>query len=51
MTDIPGIERYRRTLSLQQKSFAPSLIRALGGGASQFTDGQRDTLAVISLQV
>ena len=37
MTDISSIERYRRTLVLQATGLSPSAIRALGGGASQFT--------------
>ncbi len=32
-----SIERYRRTLLFQQQSFTPAQIRALGGGAAQFS--------------
>jgi hypothetical protein len=34
---ITSIEQYRRTLLFQQMGDAPAQIRALGGGASQFT--------------
>jgi hypothetical protein len=34
---ISSIERYRRTLLFQRLGFAPSQIRALGGGATQFS--------------
>ena len=34
---ITSIERYRRTLLLQQMGLAASRIRALGGGATQFS--------------
>ena len=34
---ITSIERYRRTLIFQQLGCSASLIRALGGGATQFT--------------
>lgn len=34
---ITSIERYRRTLLFQQLGCAPTQIRALGGGATQFT--------------
>ena len=34
---IQSIERYRRTLLFQQMGDTPQQIRALGGGASQFT--------------
>jgi uncharacterized membrane protein YgcG len=33
---LTSIERYRRTLVLQEQGFSPAEIRALGGGASQF---------------
>jgi hypothetical protein len=32
-----SLERYRRTLLYQQQGLSPSQIRALGGGATQFT--------------
>jgi hypothetical protein len=35
--NISSIERYRRTLLFQQMGLAPAQIRALGGGATQFT--------------
>jgi hypothetical protein len=34
---ITSIEQYRRTLLYQQQGLSPSEIRALGGGATQFT--------------
>ena len=34
---LSSLERYRRTLALQALGYSPSQIRALGGGASQFT--------------
>lgn len=34
---ISSIERYRRTLLFQQQGFTPDQIRALGGGATQFS--------------
>jgi hypothetical protein len=34
---ISSIEQYRRTLLFQQMGYSPADIRALGGGASQFT--------------
>jgi Carboxypeptidase regulatory-like domain/TonB dependent receptor len=37
LQNIDSIERYRRTLLFQRMGLAPSQIRALGGGASQFT--------------
>jgi hypothetical protein len=35
--DISSIERYRRTLLFQQIGLPPAQIRALGGGATQFS--------------
>jgi hypothetical protein len=35
--NIDSIENYRRTLLFQQMGLSPSQIRALGGGASQFS--------------
>ena len=32
-----SIEQYQRTLLLQQQGYSPAQIRAMGGGASQFT--------------
>jgi len=37
LINIDSIESYRRTLVLDELGFSPSQIRALGGGASQFT--------------
>ena len=34
---VTSIERYRRTLLFQQLGYTPEQIRALGGGATQFT--------------
>ena len=34
---ITSLERYRRTLALQAMGMTPAQIRALGGGASQYT--------------
>jgi hypothetical protein len=37
MITINSIEQYRRTLLFQSLNYSPSLIRALGGGATQFS--------------
>jgi hypothetical protein len=37
LAPITSIERYRRTLRFQQLGFTPIQIRALGGGATQFS--------------
>jgi len=37
LAPITSIERYRRTLLFQQQGFTPFQIRALGGGATQFS--------------
>lgn len=37
LTTISSIERYRRTLLFQQQQRTPAEIRALGGGATQFS--------------
>jgi hypothetical protein len=37
LVPITSIERYRRTLVLQQLGFQPAQIRSLGGGATQFS--------------
>ena len=37
LSQISSIEVYRRTLLFQQLGYAPAQIRALGGGASQFS--------------
>ena len=34
--DLTSIERYQRTIVLQEQGFTPAQIRAAGGGASQF---------------
>lgn len=34
---VSSLERYRRTLLFQQQSLTPAQIRALGGGAAQFS--------------
>ena len=34
---LTSIERYQLTLQLQQQAYAPAAIRAMGGGATQFT--------------
>ena len=45
---VDSLERYRRTLLFQQMGFSPTQIRALGGGASQFTISDGKALASIS---
>lgn len=37
LTEINSIERYRRTLMLREQGMSPQEIRALGGGATQFS--------------
>ena len=37
LVPITSIERYRRTLLFQQQGLPPAQVRALGGGATQFT--------------
>ena len=37
LVDISSIESYRRTLVFQQMGLSPTQVRALGGGASQFS--------------
>jgi hypothetical protein len=37
LAQITSIERYRRTILFQQLGFSPAQIRALGGGATQFS--------------
>ncbi|HEV2201471.1 MAG TPA: carboxypeptidase regulatory-like domain-containing protein [Bryobacteraceae bacterium] len=39
IVQIGSIEQYRRTLLLQSSGLSPSQIRALGGGATQFSIG------------
>lgn len=45
---LTSIERYQRTLRLQQQGFSALQIRALGGGASQFRIASGDPLASVS---
>lgn len=45
---ITSIERYRRTLLLQQQGLSAAQIRALGGGASQFTMAAGNPLASLN---
>lgn len=42
---ITSLERYRRTLLFQQRGYTPEQIRALGGGATQFTIAGGNPLA------
>jgi hypothetical protein len=37
LVQITSLERYRRTLLFQQQGLAPAQVRALGGGATQFS--------------
>jgi hypothetical protein len=37
LVPLTSIERYRRTLLFQQQGLSPAQVRALGGGATQFT--------------
>jgi hypothetical protein len=37
MTSLSAVDQYTRTLMLQKAGFAPAQVRALGGGASQFS--------------
>jgi hypothetical protein len=37
MTDITSLERFRRTVLLQQQGFTPAQVTARGGGPTQFT--------------
>jgi hypothetical protein len=39
LAPISSVESYQRTLLLEQLNYTPAQIRALGGGASQFTIG------------
>jgi hypothetical protein len=48
MTAISGLERYRRTLLFSQIGRTAEEIRALGGGASQFTVASGDEEAKVS---
>jgi hypothetical protein len=44
---ITSLERYRRTLLYQQQGLSPAQIRALGGGATQFTINGGNPLASV----
>lgn len=48
MTQIDSLERYRRTLLLLDQGLAPSEIRALGGGANQFSIAGGNPLAALT---
>jgi len=43
-----SLERYRRTLLFQRRGLSPTQIRALGGGASQFSISTGNPLATVS---
>ena len=43
-----SLERYRRTLLFQEQSFTPAQIRALGGGAAQFSINTGNPQASVS---
>src|ERR1044072_3379527 len=45
---LSSIERYQKTLQLQEQGFTPAEIRALGGGASQFRLNPGDPFANVS---
>lgn len=45
---VDSLERYRRTLLGQQLGRSPAQIRAMGGGASQFSISTGDPLAAVS---
>ena len=48
IANLPAIERYRRTLLFQKQGLTPAQIRALGGGATQFSLVTGDPLAGLS---
>jgi hypothetical protein len=48
LVPLTSIERYRRTLLLQRAGFTPSRVRALGGGATQFSINGGDPRAFVS---
>ena len=48
LAEISSIERYRRTLELQARGVPPEVIRALGGGATQFSISGGDPEASVS---
>lgn len=45
---VDSLERYRRTLLYQQMGLSPTQIRALGGGASQFSMSSGNPLATVT---
>ena len=47
-TDISSLEQYRRTLLFQRLGYSPAQVRALGGGASQFSIAGGSPLADVS---
>lgn len=46
-TQLTSIERYRRTLLFQSRGLTPAQIRALGGGATQFSVAAGNPLASV----
>lgn len=48
LTSITGIEQYRRTLFFERQGLGPAEIRALGGGATQFSIAGGDPQASVS---
>jgi hypothetical protein len=47
MVDVDSLERYRRTLLLQQLGYSGANIRAMGGGAAQLTMAGGDPFAEV----
>src|SRR5919197_2555553 len=47
LVPVTSIERYRRTLILQRAGLAPAQVRALGGGAAQFSINTGDPSASV----
>lgn len=48
ITGLTSQQRYQRTLQLMQQGFTQAQIRALGGGAAQFSISTGDPLATVS---
>jgi hypothetical protein len=48
ITGLTSLQRYQRTLQLMQQGFTQAQIRALGGGAAQFSISTGDPLATVS---
>jgi hypothetical protein len=48
LVQLTALERYRRTLLLAQLGYSAAMIRALGGGASQFSMAAGQPLAAVS---